>query len=148
MPHTKKPKDSSPKRDANPHSSINGRLGKQTCKPEQLSVPVRSSPQSVVMVPGDPPQIPFACGGFVHRVMSEVVASPAWGSPNHLCGLFRAGRKKCGVMDVSIVFSCSTANRGRLPGAVVVVVVVTMMMTIVTYLPSSLLCYCWYSSYC
>ena len=35
MPHTKarrfKPKDSSPNRDSNPHSSTGGRLGKQTC---------------------------------------------------------------------------------------------------------------------
>ena len=30
MPHAKT-EDSSPKRDSNPHSSIGGRLGKQTC---------------------------------------------------------------------------------------------------------------------
>ena len=29
--HVLKPEDSSPKRDLNPHSSIGGRLGKQTC---------------------------------------------------------------------------------------------------------------------
>ena len=29
MPHN--PENSSPKRDSNPHSSIGGRLGKQTC---------------------------------------------------------------------------------------------------------------------
>ena len=29
--HILKPEDSSPKRDSNPHSSIGGRLGKQTC---------------------------------------------------------------------------------------------------------------------
>ena len=31
--HKLKPKNSSPKRDPNPHSSIGGRLGKQTCQP-------------------------------------------------------------------------------------------------------------------
>ena len=31
MPYSK-PKDSSPKRDSNPHDSIGGSLGKQTCK--------------------------------------------------------------------------------------------------------------------
>ena len=29
--HILKPEDSSPKRDSNPHNSIGGRLGKQTC---------------------------------------------------------------------------------------------------------------------
>ena len=29
--HILKPEDSSPKRDSNPHNSIDGRLGKQTC---------------------------------------------------------------------------------------------------------------------
>ena len=31
--HILKPEDSSPKRDSNPHNSIGGRLGKQTCLP-------------------------------------------------------------------------------------------------------------------
>ena len=29
--HILKPEDSSPKQDSNPHNSIGGRLGKQTC---------------------------------------------------------------------------------------------------------------------
>ena len=31
--HILKPEDSSPKRDSNPHNSIGGRLGRQTCLP-------------------------------------------------------------------------------------------------------------------
>ena len=36
--HILQPEDTSPKRDSNPHSSIGGRLGKQTCYPVTPSI--------------------------------------------------------------------------------------------------------------
>ena len=53
MPHTKKPEDSSPKGDSNPHNSIGGRVGKQTVTPRvaHITLPAAALRQKLQIKP-------------------------------------------------------------------------------------------------